>query len=90
MNSDDRVQWMKAERIEFEQLRDQGVFEVVVAPEGSQIIPSKFVYKKKFCSMGDFQKYKARLTACNTGAFVDEAQEEEDRYAPTVRMDTLI
>lgn len=61
MNSQNSEQWQTAIAEELQSLNDAGTWELVDAPRGARVFPSKFVLKIKRHSDGSLERYKARL-----------------------------
>jgi hypothetical protein len=55
--------FVDAEKVEFDIMTSNWVFELMYLPAGAKAISSKFTYKQKRCSTGKIKKYKARLVA---------------------------
>jgi hypothetical protein len=61
MQTPDAKGWHDATYLEFDALRDKGVYKIVPLPQGAKALPSKIVYKAKPTPTGDLAKLKARL-----------------------------
>jgi hypothetical protein len=55
--------WHEATILEFDQVADQGTYEIVDIPDGVSVIPSKIVYDVKLNNENEVKKYKARWVA---------------------------
>ncbi|GKD88724.1 ribonuclease H-like domain-containing protein [Tanacetum coccineum] len=59
--------WTDAMNQEMDALLRNGTWEIVQIPEGRKAIGSKWIYKIKFRSSGEIDRYKARLVAQGFG-----------------------
>ena len=48
---------------EYNSIMKNGVWEVVLRPEGKSVVTSKWLYKIKHAADGSIEKYKARFVA---------------------------
>ena len=61
LSSPDSDKWQAAIAEELQSLHDASTWELVDAPKGARVFPSKFVLKVKRHSDGTLERYKARL-----------------------------
>jgi hypothetical protein len=82
----DAQKWIEAANVEWENLIAHDAFDWVDPPQGSQIISSTMVFKKKIDQNQRLEKYKARL--CARG---DQQKEEEgeNRFSPVTRLNLV-
>jgi hypothetical protein len=80
----DWVHWEMAIQEEPETLRAAGTWELVVAPEGSNIVGSKWVFRAKKDAAGRVVRYKARLVA--QGFSQVPGVDYFDTFAPVARL----
>ncbi|GJV40274.1 putative RNA-directed DNA polymerase, partial [Tanacetum coccineum] len=72
---------------EMNALLRNGTWELVESPEGRKAIGSKWIYKIKFRSSGEIDRYKARLVAQGFGQ--KEGIDYEETFSPVVKMVTV-
>ncbi|GJS39297.1 putative RNA-directed DNA polymerase [Tanacetum coccineum] len=72
---------------EMNALLRNGTWELVELLEGRQAIGSKWIYKIKFRSSGEIDRYKARLVA--QGSRQKEGIDYEETFSPVVKMVTV-
>ena len=63
MRSPHSSKWMKAMEDEMKSLSSKDVRDLVEMPKGAKTVCCKWVYKIKYDSKGNIEKYKARLVA---------------------------
>ena len=80
-------QWKEAIKEELASLMDNGTWEMVVPPNGTNIVTSKWVFTIKPTSSGEVERFKARLVA--RGFSQVKGEDYHETFAPTVRQDTL-
>ena len=80
LNSSNRDLWEAAIAEELESLREAGTWDVVEAPRGAKVFPSRFVLKVKRNSDGTFERRKARLVLL--GNLQRPCIDFYDTYAP--------
>nr|GEV34380.1 ribonuclease H-like domain-containing protein [Tanacetum cinerariifolium] len=80
--------WTDAMNQEMDALLRNGTWEMVQLPEGKKAIGSKWIYKIKFRSSGEIDRYKARLVA--QGIEQKEGIDYEETFSHIVKMVTVI
>ena len=79
--------WEKAIEEELSTLKDAGTWELVDAPEGVNIVGSKWVFRAKKDATGNFVRYKARLVA--QGFSQVPGVDYFDTFAPVARLASI-
>ncbi|GJR60005.1 ribonuclease H-like domain-containing protein [Tanacetum coccineum] len=79
--------WTDAMNQQMDVLLRNGTWELVDLPEGRKAIGSKWIYKIKFRSSGEIDRYKARLVAQGFGQ--KERIDYEETLSPIVKMVTV-
>ncbi|GKD36308.1 ribonuclease H-like domain-containing protein, partial [Tanacetum coccineum] len=79
--------WTDAMNQEMDDLLRNGTWELVDLPEGRKAIRSKWIYKIKFRSSGEIDRYKARLVSQDFKQ--NEGIDYEDTFSPVVKMVTV-
>ncbi|GJT79163.1 ribonuclease H-like domain-containing protein [Tanacetum coccineum] len=74
-------------KYEMNALLRNGTWEMVELPEGRKAIGSKWIYKIKFRSSGEIDRYKARLVAQGFGQ--KEGIDYEEIFSPVVKMEVV-
>jgi len=63
MQDSNSEKWIKAMNEEYKSMQDNKVWELVPLPEGVKLIGCKWIFKTKWDSKGNVERYKARLVA---------------------------
>jgi hypothetical protein len=63
MRSDQSEKWLEAMRDEIKSMNSNKVWDLVDIPEGAKKVGCKWVYKTKYDSQGNIERFKARLVA---------------------------
>ena len=79
--------WMEAMKVEYEVLMKNKTWDLVPYPNEKNMIGNKWIYKVKFNSSGDIEKYKARLVA--KGFVQKYSIDYEETFAPMAKMPTV-
>ncbi|GJR44942.1 putative RNA-directed DNA polymerase [Tanacetum coccineum] len=80
-------QWIDAMNLEMSALLENDTWELVELPFGRKALNSKWVWKLKFKSSGEIERYKARLVAM--GCAQKEGVDYEETFSPVVKMVTV-
>lgn len=87
MKSKDKEKWDEAALNEIRQLESKGAWvEVPMSEAKTKILPGTWVFRVKRNPSGEIKKYKARY--CVRGD-LEEVDEDEDYFAPTVAWSTV-
>jgi hypothetical protein len=87
LKGDERLPWSDAIEAELFQIEKLRTWDLVVPPPGANIIPSRYVFRRKRDDEGRIVRYKARLVA--KGFKQQYGVDYTDTFAPTVRPATL-
>nr|GEV91432.1 retrovirus-related Pol polyprotein from transposon TNT 1-94 [Tanacetum cinerariifolium] len=79
--------WQNAMQQEIKALEKNGTWTLEELPEGKRPIDSKWVYKTKFKSDGEVERYKARLVA--KGCTQREGVDYHETFAPVAKLVTV-
>ncbi|GJW76284.1 putative RNA-directed DNA polymerase [Tanacetum coccineum] len=80
-------QWVDAMNLEMSALLENDTWDLVELPKGRKALSSKWVWKLKFKSSGEIERYKARLVAM--GCAQKEGVDYEETFSPVVKMVTI-
>jgi len=86
-HSPDWVEWERAIHVELDVLNEAGTWEMVDAPEGANIVGSKWVFRAKKDAAGIVVRYKARLVA--QGFSQVPGVDYFDTFAPVARLASI-
>ena len=78
---------MEAMKVEYEALMKNETWDLVPYPNEKNVIGNKWIYKVKFNSVRDIEKYKARLVA--KGFAQKYGVDYEETFSLTVKMPTV-
>ena len=79
--------WKRAINKELSQIKCLGTWELTFAPDNANIIPCRWVFRRKRNAQGEIVRYKARLVA--KGFHQQFGKDYTNTFAPTVRPATL-
>ena len=78
---------MEAMKVEYEALMKNETWDLVPYPNEKNVIGNKWIYKVKFNSVGDIEKYKVKLVAKSFAQKYDIDYKEI--FAPMAKMPTV-
>nr|GEZ48781.1 ribonuclease H-like domain-containing protein [Tanacetum cinerariifolium] len=81
------INWINAMNNEMQALYENGTYELVDLPIGRKTIKSKWVYRIKYMSSGEIERYKARLVA--KGFNQREGIDYKETFNLVVKMSTV-
>lgn len=87
INSPQKDEWLEAMKCEYNSLIENGVWMLVERPLNKNIIKTKWVFKVKQDTSGNFDKYKARLVA--RGFTQRPGVDYNQTFSPVVRHSTM-
>lgn len=83
----DWPKWKKAIDDEFSSLKKNGTWSLCELPAGRKAVTCKWVFKLKYKSNGNIDKYKARLVA--RGFSQEKGFDYNETYSPTAKLTTF-
>jgi len=86
LKSEDSDKWLTAMKEEYDSLINQNTWEMAQLPENRRAIQCKWVFKKKYDTLGNVQRFKARLVA--KGYSQRSGIDYKETFSPVVRMDS--
>ena len=87
MRGSESHDWKRAINEELSQIECLNTWELTIAPDNANIIPCRWVFRRKHNAQGEIIQYKARLVA--KGFRQQFGVDYTDTFAPTVRSATL-
>ena len=79
--------WISAMQVEMDSLLKNNTWELVPYPNHRNVIANKWIYRIKYNSNGEIEKYKARLVA--KGFSQQYGLDYEETFAPVAKMPTI-
>ena len=87
LGGDERKEWIEAIEAELSQIKKLHTWDLIDAPHGTNVIPCRYVFRRKRDADGNIARYKARLVA--KGYKQEFGVDYTETFAPTVRPATL-
>ena len=87
MKCSDAKQWEDATKVEYDSLIENETWRLVELPPDRQAITCKWVFKAKYGSQGNIERYKARVVA--RGFQQKQGIDYDETYAPVVKYPAL-
>ena len=87
MKSPDAKQWENAAKAEYDSLLENDTWSLVELPSNRQAIKCKWVFRAKYDSEGNIERYKARVVA--KGFEQKHGIDYDETYAPVVKYPSL-
>jgi Reverse transcriptase (RNA-dependent DNA polymerase) len=87
LGGDERKEWIEAIEAELSQIEKLHTWDLIDAPHGTNVIPSRYVFRRKRDADGNIARYKARLVA--KGYKQEFGVDYTETFAPTVHPATL-
>ena len=87
MRSEDSERWKEAMNDEYNSLTKHNTWDLVDLPDGKNLVGSKWVYKTKYNSFGEIDRYKARLVA--QGYSQEYGIDFNEVFAPVARYKSI-
>lgn len=79
--------WLKAIDEELDSLEQNNTWKLVPRPQNKNVLTNRWIFRRKYNSMGEVIKYKARLVA--RGCSQEYGIDYQETFAPVVRFDSV-